>query len=102
MVIRSEYMCFFITDTSNGYWAMPIRPGDEYKAGFVTPHSQYLYLRMGQGLKGSAHTYAQFTDLVFGPLSKSKTTPRMNSIIRTHGNGRFSPFMNNHIGGYMD
>ena len=37
-VIRPGYTCFFITDASNGYWAVPIKPGDEYKAGFVTPH----------------------------------------------------------------
>src|SRR5437762_9342352 len=101
-VIRPGYTCFFITDASNGYWAIPIRPGDEYKAGFVTPHGQYLYLRMGQGLKGGAHTYAQFTDLVFGPLPKSETTPRTDSIIGTHGNGGFSPFMDDHIGGFTD
>ena len=74
-VIRPGYTCFFITDISNGYWAIPIRPGDEYKAGFVMPHGQYLYRQMGQGLKGGAHTYAQFTDLVFEPLPKSETIP---------------------------
>ena len=89
-------------DASNGYWAVLIRPGDEYKAGFVMPYRQYLYLRMGQGLKGSTHTYAQFMDLVFGPLPKSEITPRMNSIIGTHENGGFSPFMDDYIGDFMD
>src|SRR5438034_1247838 len=102
MVIRPRYTCFFITDALNGYWAVPIRPGDEYKAGFVMSHGQYLYLRMGQGLKVSAHTYTQFTDLVFGPLPKSETMPRMNLIIGTHKNGGFSPFMDDHIGGFTD
>src|SRR5438046_3174494 len=55
-VIRPRYTCFFITDALNSYWAMLIRPGDEYKAGFVMPHSQYLYLHMSQGLMRSAHT----------------------------------------------
>ena len=66
------------------------------------PHSQYLYLRMGQGLKGGTHTYTQFMDLVFGPLPKSKTMPRTDSIIGTHENSRFSPFMDDHIGSFMD
>ena len=101
-VIRPKHTCFFITDGSNGYWAVKIKPGDEYKAAFVTPHGQYLYLRMGQGLIGAPHTYAQFTDLVFGPLPKSSTQPRMDSLIGTHQEGGFSPFMDDHIGGFND
>src|SRR5438046_8034538 len=65
-------------------------------------HSQYLYLRMGQGLMGSVHTYAQFMDLIFGPLPKSQTMPRMDSIIGTHENSGFSPFIDDHIGGFTD
>ena len=57
---------------------------------------------MGQDLKGSAYTYAQFTDLIFELLPKSQTMPRMDSIIGTHENGRFSPFMDDHIGGFID
>ena len=66
------------------------------------PHSQYLYLRIGQGLKESVHTYAQFTDILFGSLPKSKTIPRMNSIIGTHENSGFSLFIDNYIGSYID
>ena len=57
---------------------------------------------MKQGLKGGAHTYAQFTDLVFGPLPKGETTSCMDSIIRTHESNGFSPFIDDHIGGFTD
>jgi len=43
-VIQPGYICFFITDASNGYWAVLIRSGDKYKAGFIMPYGQYLYL----------------------------------------------------------
>ena len=46
-VIRPGYTCFFSADATNGYWAIPIKAGDEYKAGIITPHGQYMYLRMG-------------------------------------------------------
>jgi RNase H-like domain found in reverse transcriptase/Integrase zinc binding domain len=99
-IIRPYYTTWFIADASNGYWAVRIRPGDEHKAAFITPHGLYLYLRMGQGLKGAPHTYSQFTDLVFGPLPKTRATERMPSIIGTHADCGFSPFMDDHIGGF--
>ena len=55
-IIKPKHRCYFITDTSNGYCAVRMKPGDEYKTGFVTPHGQYAYLRMGQGLIGAPHT----------------------------------------------
>ncbi len=46
-IIRPNHRCYFITDASHGYWAVRMKSGDEYKTGFVTPHGQYAYLRMG-------------------------------------------------------
>lgn len=57
-IIWPKHRCYFITDASNGYWVVRIKPGDEYKTGFVTPHGQYTYLRMGQGLVDAPHTYS--------------------------------------------
>jgi hypothetical protein len=57
---------------------------------------------MGQGLRGAPHTYTQFTDLVFGPLPKSETQAKMDSIIGTYAEGGFSPFMDDHLGGFKD
>lgn len=48
-----------------------MKPGNEYKTGFITPHGQYAYLRMGQGLISALHIYSQFSDIVFGHLSKT-------------------------------
>lgn len=67
-IIKPGYDCYFSSDAANGYWAIPMKQGDENKTGFMTPNGQWVYLRMGQGLKGAAHTYARFSDLVFGPL----------------------------------
>ena len=101
-VIKPTYTNWFIADASNGYWAVRIKPGDEHKAAFITPHGLYLYLRMGQGLKGAPHTYSQFTDLVFGPLPRMETIEKMPSVIGTHADCGFSPFMDDHIGGFTD
>jgi hypothetical protein len=70
-----------------------MRPGDEYKAAIIAPNGQYLFRRIGQGLKGAPYTYSQFTDLVFGPLPKTDSTPAMPTLIRDHGKVGFAPFM---------
>jgi len=97
-LVRPDFRVFFSADATNGYWAIPIRKGDEHKAAIVTPNGQWLYRRMGMGLKGAPHTYAQFTDLVFGPLPATTETPAMKTIIRDHGEVAFSPFMDDHLG----
>jgi hypothetical protein len=101
-VIRPRYTCFFSTDASNRYFAIKIKPEDEYKAGIVTPHSQYLYLHIGQGLRGALYTYTQFTDLVFSSLLKSETQVSMSSIIDIYEEGSFSPFIDNYLEGFKN
>ncbi|KDN60782.1 hypothetical protein CSUB01_05974 [Colletotrichum sublineola] len=54
------------TDASNGFWGIPVRPGDRHKAAFVGPGGMWEYSGMPQGLKGAPSTYARFGDLVFG------------------------------------
>jgi len=100
IIVKPKFKVFFSSDASNGYWAVLVRPGDEHKCAIVTPHGQYLYLRMGQGLKGAAATYTQFGDLVFGPLPKTEEVPAMPSLIGEQSNGQeaFSLFMDDHCG----
>lgn len=74
-IIRPKHRCYFITNASNDYWAAQMKPGDEYKTSFVIPHRQYAYLWMSQGLVGAPHTYSQFSDMVFGHLPKTQTSP---------------------------
>ncbi len=97
-IIRPKHRCYFITDASNDYWAVRLKPGDEYKTGFVILHSQYVYLRIGQGLVGTPHTYSQFSDMVFEHLSKTQTIPAQSSLIGDHGDWEFSLFMDDHMG----
>lgn len=80
-IIRPKHRCHLITDTSNGYWAVRMKLGDEYKTGFITPHSQYAYLQMGQGLIGASHTYSQLSDMIFGYLPKTAMVPAQSSLI---------------------
>ncbi len=54
--IRPEFGVYFMSDTANSYWAIPMKVEDCNKTGFITPNGQWVYLRMGQGLKGAAHT----------------------------------------------
>jgi len=67
-VVKTGKRFFFTTDAANSYWAIPVRPGDEPKLGFVTPYGMYCYNVMGQGLTGGTHTYSRFRDLVFGAI----------------------------------
>lgn len=97
-IIRPRHRCFFITDTSNGYWGVRMKPGDEYKTGFVTPNGQYSYLRMCQGLVGAPHAYSQFSDMVCGQLPKTQAPPAQPSLIGDHNDWGFSLFMDDHIG----
>lgn len=46
-IIWLKHCCSFIIDTSNGYYIVQIKPGDEYKIEFITPHGQYAYLQIG-------------------------------------------------------
>lgn len=89
-IIRPKHGCYFITDASRGYWAIRITPGNEYKTGFVTPHGQYAYLRMCQGLIGALHKYSQFSDMVFSHLLKTTTVSAQSSLIGDHGDWGFS------------
>ena len=97
MLIKPKYTTFFTSDASNGYWAIPMKSSDCNKTGFITPNGQWVYLRMGQGLKGGPHTYAQFSDLTFGPLPKNaEGVPRMPTLIGRHRNHSFAVFMDDH------
>ena len=97
IVIKPRYRMYFSLDASNGYWAILLRKGDANKTGFLTPNGQWVYLRMGQGLKGAPHTYAQFSDLVFGPLPPNdKGVARMGTLIGNHGDHAFAVFMDDH------
>lgn len=96
-LIKPHFIVFFSSDASNGYWAIPMKWSDINKTGFIAPNGQWVYLRMGQGLKGGPHTYAQFSDLVFGPLpANSAGVARMPSLIGTHGDHAFQVFMDDH------
>ena len=58
---------------------------------------------MGQGLEGAPHTYAQFWDLVFGPLSKnSQGAKRMPTLIGRFKKHAFQIFMDDHSAAVTD
>lgn len=97
VLIKPGFGVYFSTDAANGYWAIPMKTEHINRTGFITPNGQWVYLRMGQGLKGAAHTYSQFTDLVFGPLPKSKEgIGRMPTVIGTGKDSAFGVYMDDH------
>jgi hypothetical protein len=100
VVLKDKFSVYFSADASCGYWAIPVKPGDEFKTAVITPHGQYAYMRMGMGLKNAMHTYAQFTDMVFGPIPKDEEAdqPRFETVIGDHGEVGFSPFVDDHLG----
>ena len=67
-IVKTGKQFFFATDAANSYWAIPVRPGNEPKLGFITPYGIYCYNVMGQGLTGGTQTYSRFRDLVFGAI----------------------------------
>lgn len=75
-----------------------MKSGDKYKTGFITLYSQYMYLLMSQNLIDALHTYFQFSDIVFGHLPKIAIILAKPSLIKDHGNWRFSLFINNYMG----
>lgn len=52
---------------------------------------------MGQGLKGAADTYNQFTNTVFGPLSKVQNISPIPILIGVHLKDLFGMYKNDHI-----
>lgn len=76
-----------------------MKQGDENSTGFFIPNGQWVYLRMGQGLKGAAHTYSQFSDLVFGslPSTSNGKIKRESTIIRRNTDAGFSIYMDDHV-----
>lgn len=94
-IIKPGYNCYLTSDAANGYWAIPMKWGNENKTGFMTPNGQWVYLRMGQGLKGAAYTYSQFSKLVFGPLpgTSNGKIVRKPTIIGKNKDAAFSIYM---------
>lgn len=66
IIIKPGYDVYFIADVSNGYWAVPIKVSDCNITGFMTLNGLLVFLCIGPGLKKAAHTYYQFSVLVFG------------------------------------
>jgi len=64
----SKYKIFWYADGANGYWAVPMWKPHAFKTAFSTVLGQFAYLRMGQGLSGAPHTYAQLKDLAMGHI----------------------------------
>jgi len=64
----SRFKLYWWADSANGYWAIPMYQPHAYKTAFSSVLGQFAYLRMGQGLTGAPHTYAQLKDLVMGPI----------------------------------
>lgn len=98
IILQPGFDVYFSSDTANGYWAISIKAKDCNKTGFITPNGQWVYLCMGQRLKGAAHTYSQFTDTVFSPLPKVGNIPRMPTVIGVRKNDSFGVYMDDHIG----
>lgn len=86
IIIRPKYCYYLITDASNGYLAIWIKPRDEYKTGFVTLYDQYVYLQMDQDLIDASYTYSQFNNMIFGYLPKNQKSLAQAMFIRDYSN----------------
>ena len=74
-VLKRDKKSFFYTGAPDSYWAIPLRREDDLLTAFTTPWGQYCNTVKGQGRKGSAYTYSQFRDLVFGALLEDRSVP---------------------------
>ena len=106
-VLKNDKKCFFYTDATDSYWAIPLRKSDYTLTAFSTPKGQYCYTVMGQGLKGAAHTYARFRDLVFGPIPEDNSNPgnvrpAFPSLIGDRGTTAFDGMVDDSYGSARD
>ena len=106
-VLKNDKKCFFYTDATDSYWAIPLRKSDYTLTAFSTPKGQYCYTVMGQGLKGAAHTYARFRDLVFGPIPEDNKDPEnirpaFPSLIGDRGETAFDGMVDDSYGSSRD
>jgi hypothetical protein len=56
-LIKPSFVVFFLADAINSYWAVPIKKGNEYKVAILTLNRQWLFHRIGQGLKEAPYIY---------------------------------------------
>ena len=68
----SRFKVYWWADGANDYWAIPIYQPHAYKTAFSSILGQFAYLRMGQGLTGAPHMYAQLKDLVMGLIPEPR------------------------------
>ena len=102
-LIRAGLGVYFTSDAANSHWTIPTRKRDINKTGIIGPNGQWVYLRMGQGMKRAPFTYPQFGDLVFGPLPKNAAgTPRMPTLLGRSENHAFQIFMHDYAGSARD
>ena len=106
-VVKNDKRCFFYTDATDSYWAIPLCKSDYTLTAFSTPKGQYCYTVMGQGLKGAVHTYARFRDLVFCPIPEDNRDPgnirpSYPSLIGDRGERAFDGIMDDSYGSSQD
>jgi tryptophan-rich sensory protein len=56
-LVKLFFVIFFLANTINSYWAVLIKKGNEYKAAILALNRQWLFRRIGQGLKGAPYIY---------------------------------------------
>lgn len=89
--------CFFETDASNGYWAIPLWESHAYKTAFSTCKGQYCYGRMGQGLTGGPATYTRLKNIVTGDIPPPFPEPSLSDV--SPGKVEFDNFVDDDSGG---
>ena len=91
----SKYKIFWYADGANGYWAVPMWKPHAFKTAFSTVLGQFAYLRMGQGLSGAPHTYAQLKDLAMGHIPEPQAE---ESLTGDREDGAFHTFFDDDLG----
>jgi len=91
----SKFKIFWYVDGANGYWAVPMWKPHAFKTAFSTILGQFAYLRMGQGLWGAPHTYAQLKDLSMGHIPELHPE---DSLTGDWEDGAFHTFFDDDLG----
>lgn len=103
-LVKPKFRCYSGVDATSSYWAIPLRLGDELKAGFICPEGQFAYRRMGMGLKNGCHTYARFRQIVFGhipPINGDMTTS-FPLLVGDHGTKAFNGMVDDSFSAAVD
>ena len=97
ILIKPRFNYFLLYNRTNEYQIIKIKLRDEYKVVIIILSSQWLYLYIGQGLKGALYIYSQLFNLAFGLLLRTNIIDAFLTLIEDYREYRFTLYIDDYI-----